>query len=102
MVWNNAPGPVRAPLTLAVSPDEGITWERFQDIDGQEGHTYAYPSIFFQDDEVILTYYDHNALTQHGESVAEITKTNAPGHGSWLGRISLKLAIVPIPRIYSN
>ena len=96
MVWNNSPGQARVPLTLAVSSDEGETWQRRQNIENEQGHTYAYPSIFFQGEEVVLTYYDHDATTQ-----LEDAGSGAPQMGSWRGLISLKLAIVPVARIYA-
>ena len=86
MVWNHAPGPARTPLTLAVSSDEGLTWERFWNIDSEEGHTYAYPSIFFHDDEVLITYYD-------SVEGAEVDRSSR--------LVSLKLAIVSVDAIYA-
>ena len=97
MVWNNSPGPLRSPLTLAVSSDEGETWERVLDIENEQGHTYAYPSIFFQDEEAVLTYYDHDATVQ-----VEDAGTGAPQTANWRGLVSLKLAIVPVARIYAG
>ena len=86
MVWNHAPGPARTPLALAVSSDEGLTWERFWNIDSEEGHTYAYPSIFFHDDEVLITYYD-------SVEGAEVDRSSR--------LVSLKLAIVSVDAIYA-
>ncbi len=97
MVWNDSPGPERSPLTLAVSSDEGETWERRQDVEAEEGHTHAYPSILFQNEEVVLTYYDHDPAPQF-----EDPESDSPQTGSWRGLISLKLAIMPVPQIYAG
>ena len=97
MVWNNSPGPLRSPLTLAVSSDEGQIWGRLVDVENEQGHTYAYPSIFFQDEEAVLTYYDHHATVQ-----ADDAGTASPGMANWRGLVSLKLAIVPLARIYDT
>ena len=97
MVWNNSSGQTRSPLTMAVSSDEGETWERFLDIENEQGHTYAYPSILFQDEEAVLTYYDHDATVQVQDAEA-----GSPQTANWRGLVSLKLAIVPLARIYDR
>ena len=63
MIWNNTPDPRRVPLTAAISRDEGGTWENIKDLETDEKQTYAYTSITFIKDEVLLTYYcDHRSL----------------------------------------
>jgi hypothetical protein len=63
LIWNHTEGPRRVPLTAAVSRDEGETWENFKNIEADESQTYAYPSVTFVGDEVLLTYYcDHRSL----------------------------------------
>lgn len=60
LLWNNVALNTnwpRTPLTAAVSADEGETWEKLRDIDARPECDAAYPSVFFQDDEVIVTYY---------------------------------------------
>ena len=63
MIWNCTSGPKRVPLTAAISCDEGETWKNFKNIETDEKQSYAYPSITFVDDEVLITYYcDHGSL----------------------------------------
>ena len=62
VVWNNIFDPHRrhwrrTPLNSAVSRDDGETWENIRFLEKETDHSYAYPSIHFQDDEVLLTYY---------------------------------------------
>lgn len=46
----------RTPLSIAVSDDEGETWETLGNIENTE-HNYCYTSILFFDDKALLTYY---------------------------------------------
>jgi len=60
MIWNNVRSNSnwpRIPLTTAISTDEGETWGPFKDIDQRPDHDAAYAAVFFQDDEVLVTYY---------------------------------------------
>ena len=87
MVWNNRAGSPpelaqrRTPLTLAISRDEGRTWEHAKNLEDDPDADYAYTSITFLDDEVLFTYYEY-----------------FPGRAPWL---SLKLTIAPISWLYS-
>jgi len=63
MVWNNARD-VRVPLTVAISRDEGASWEHIKDIEtepvsrpGVPWDGYAYASILCHQDRVVLSYY---------------------------------------------
>lgn len=64
LVWNNNPEALknyrarRNPLTLAVSRDNGITWENVRDIEDSPISSYAYTSVLYVGDRAILTYYD--------------------------------------------
>lgn len=63
LVWNNTPGPRRAPLTSTISRDDGRTWGNFRDLEGDGAQTYGYPSVTFVGDEALMTYYcDHMSL----------------------------------------
>jgi sialidase-1 len=69
LVWNNTyqagtgHGGKRTPLTAAVSADEGKTWRHIRDLDARPGETYAYTSVLFVNDRVLLTYYVGDAKT---------------------------------------
>jgi len=60
LVWNNTTSLRRNPLTMAVSTDEGETWENPRDIEVDERYSYSYPSVTFVKDLVLLTYYVHD------------------------------------------
>jgi len=60
LIWNNIESHSnwpRTPLTAAISEDEGESWGRFRDVDARPDHDAAYPSVFFQNDEAVVTYY---------------------------------------------
>jgi sialidase-1 len=63
LVWNNTHDPKlghvgrRTPLTAAISSDEGKTWKQARNIEADPDHTFAYTSILFVKDRVVLTYY---------------------------------------------
>lgn len=82
LVWNNSPDR-RFPLSVAISKDEGETWQHIKDLDADPAHTYAYTSIEFLKDRVIFTYY---AGPPHG----------VKSEPRW----SLKLKAVPIDWLY--
>lgn len=62
LVWNNTTGSKRTPLTVAVSKDEGETWENLKNIEDDE-YNYAYPSITFVNDLALLTYFVYDERT---------------------------------------
>jgi len=47
----------RAPLSLAISRDEGETWIKKMDIEPDLNHRYCYTSITFKKQYIFLTYY---------------------------------------------
>ncbi|MEN9634925.1 MAG: hypothetical protein RL077_3329 [Verrucomicrobiota bacterium] len=51
-------GGLRTPLVATVSRDEGETWSAPKSIEANAGSTYAYTSVTFQGQRVLLTYYD--------------------------------------------
>jgi sialidase-1 len=63
LIWNNAYDPQaghggkRTPLTAAVSADEGRTWKHVRDLEADAGRAFAYTSVAFMRDRVVLTYY---------------------------------------------
>ncbi len=67
LVWNDhsdAPmsilggyfGGKETPLRVAISRDEGLTWENVKTIEADPDGWYVYPSICFVDDRVLLAY----------------------------------------------
>jgi len=58
MAWNNngSGNDKRTPLTLAVSKDEGKTWEHVRDIEGDPNGNYCYVAIHFTKKDVLLGY----------------------------------------------
>ncbi len=64
LIWNNTyeagagHGGKRTPLTAAVSSDEGATWTHVRDLETAPDRTYAYTSVAFVKDRVLLTYWD--------------------------------------------
>ncbi len=63
MVWNNngASGPgyykaKRTPLTIAISSDEGKTWNKIRNLEYDPDGFYCYSSIHQVDDYVLLSY----------------------------------------------
>lgn len=60
-IWMDGPVPLaetrrRSPLTAAISRDDGRTWEHFRNIVDDASGDYAYTSITFVGDDVLLTY----------------------------------------------
>ncbi|MBM3755255.1 MAG: exo-alpha-sialidase [Acidobacteria bacterium] len=80
LVWNNSTTTRRAPLTAAVSKDEGETWMLYKNLDETLGATFAYTSIEWLRDRALMTYYVKNV---------------GPG---W----SLKLKAVPLDWFYKR
>jgi len=81
VVWNSVIGPRRNPLTVAVPKDEGKAWQHLKNLEADEKYGYAYPSVTFVKDLVLITYwiYDENS-----------------------SQISLKLKIFSKDWLYSN
>lgn len=63
LIWNNSKTMDRRPLTSAISRDEGVTWENFKVVDDGEVTFwgFAYISITFVGDKVLLTYWNGDA-----------------------------------------
>ena len=84
LVWNDNydrgqdHGGTRCPLRSAISRDGGGIFYRYRTLEGAVTRNYAYTSISFVGDEALLTYYEQERR----------------------GRISLKLAAVPLSWFY--
>ncbi len=63
LAWNNTydkskgHGGDRTPLTSAISSDGGKTWSHVRNLETDRQHTYAYTSLLFYKDRVLLSYY---------------------------------------------
>ena len=70
LVWNNNDGSnpqtkdQRNPLTMAVSKDEGKSWENITNIEYRPDGYYCYVAIHFTKKNVLLGYYTVNPLKQ--------------------------------------
>jgi sialidase-1 len=89
LVWNNNDGSVpdikgkRTPLTVAVSRNEGRTWECIKDIKDDPDGWYCYTAIHFVNDKnILLSHCAGNSSTGNGLSVTDITMINR----TWLYR----------------
>ena len=59
-IWNHNPGASsRNPITAAISKNEGLTWERFRNIENAPGDAWAYPAVTWLEDEALLTYFNY-------------------------------------------
>jgi Neuraminidase (sialidase) len=84
VVWNNSPK-LRTPLTAAISKDDGMTWTHVRNLDETPDRTFAYTSIEFWKDRVLLTYYFG-------------PKPGGRAADGW----SLKLKAVPVKWVYEG
>ena len=63
MVWNGGPNSAnprgaRTPLLAAISHDEGENWKTVATIEPDANRTYAYTSLLFHQNSVLLSYWD--------------------------------------------
>lgn len=84
LVWNNVfdkskgHGGNRTPLTTAISRDGGVTWENVRNVETDQEHSYAYTSVLFHKDRVLLSYYvGDNATGKYSSRFRSL-------HTSWL------------------
>lgn len=88
MVWNNNGGEdpamkgKRTPLTIAVSKDEGKTWEKVKNIEDDPDGWYCYTAIHFTGKYVLLGHCAGNRPAGTGLAVTQITRLNL----SWICR----------------
>lgn len=71
----------RTPLTAAISADEGKTWQHVRHLETSPDHGFAYTSILFHKDRVLLSYYVHDSKS---------------------GRISSRFRSLPVRWFYEN
>lgn len=56
LVWNNSISETRTPLNIAISKDDGKTWERIKTLENDPLRGYCYTAIHFTDENVLLGY----------------------------------------------
>jgi sialidase-1 len=83
LVWNNNSvkekgwhGGKRTPLTVAVSKDEGKTWQHLKNIETDPDGWYCYTAIHFTNKEVLLGYCAGSQSKKTHLSVTNITRLN--------------------------
>jgi len=80
LVWNNNNGEIpsikgkRTPLTLAISKDEGKTWEKVKNVEDDPDGWFCYIAIHFTGKDVLLGYCSGSCLKRTHLSVTQITK----------------------------
>lgn len=85
LVWNQTylkgagHGGKRTPLTAAISSDNGTTWKNVRQLETDARQAYAYTSVLFHRDRVLLSYY-----VQDGQN----------------GRISSRFRSLPVSWLY--
>ncbi|MCE7070867.1 glycoside hydrolase [Dyadobacter sp. CY327] len=86
LVWNNNKikeegwhGGARTPLTVAISKDEGKTWEHVKNIESDPDGWYCYIAIHFTKNEVLLGYCAGSQAAKTHLSVTNITRLTQKG-----------------------
>ncbi|MCE5345240.1 MAG: glycoside hydrolase [Bacteroidales bacterium] len=80
LVWNNNGGDdpaikgKRTPLTVAISRDEGKTWEKTKNVENDPDGWYCYIAIHINDKDVLLGHCAGNRPKGTGLAVTQITK----------------------------
>jgi len=81
LLWNNnyeegRDGGKRTPYNLAISKDEGKTWQKIKTIESDPAGWYCYTAIEFVDDHVLLGHCAGDTRTNNGLSTTQITRLN--------------------------
>ncbi len=80
LVWNDtynphaAGGGDRTPLNLAISRDEGNTWEKIKTLEADPLGWYCYTAIDFENDHVLLAYCAGDRRKESGLATTHITR----------------------------
>lgn len=82
MVWNNNDGTnpqlkgKRTPLTIAISKDEGLTWEKIKNIENDPDGWYCYTAIHFNRKNLLLSYCAGSQRNKTHLSQTNLTRIN--------------------------
>ncbi|MCK5456141.1 MAG: exo-alpha-sialidase, partial [Melioribacteraceae bacterium] len=81
LVWNNNYKPIhdggkRTPYNLAISKDEGATWEKIKPIESDPNGWYCYTAIEFVGDHVLLGHCAGDRSKNIGLATTQITRLN--------------------------
>ena len=81
LVWNNNFEPVRdggdrTPLNVAISKDEGKTWDKIKTVESDPKGWYCYTAIEFIGNDVLLGHCAGDTRINSGLSTINITKLN--------------------------
>jgi sialidase-1 len=80
LIWNNNYEPAkgnggnRTPLNIAISKDEGKTWENVKTLENNPDGWYCYTAIEFLENSVLLAYCAGNRKTGNGLETTQITR----------------------------
>ncbi|NND05311.1 MAG: exo-alpha-sialidase, partial [Saprospiraceae bacterium] len=80
MAWNNNSGELksiagkRTPFTIAISKDDGRSWQQSKNVEKNPDGWYCYTAIEFVDDHVLLGYCAGNRKENNGLAVTHIAR----------------------------
>jgi predicted neuraminidase len=81
LVWNNNYKPIRdggkrTPFNLAISKDDGKSWEKIKSIESHPNGWYCYTAIEFVGDHVLLAHCAGDRVKSIGLATTQITRLN--------------------------
>lgn len=82
LVWNNNDGSdasrknKRTPLNIAISKDEGKTWQNIKTLEGDPEGWYCYTAIHFNKKDILLGYFTSSQLKKTELSVTCIARVS--------------------------
>ncbi len=79
LLWNNnyekgRDGGKRTPFSLAISKNEGKTWEKIKTVESDPAGWYCYTAIDFTDNHILLGHCAGDTKTNNGLSTTQITR----------------------------
>lgn len=78
LFWNNNYKPVgdgnrRSPFNVAISRDEGRTWEKIKEVESNPDGWYCYTAIHFENDYVVIGHCSGDRKKNNGLAASQIT-----------------------------